>query len=133
MALGFTLGLHQFSQRLILNPSRGLCSRQWTAVRVRGLEHIAVAQVRIMRDSQEFTIAGAILLKQVPQLLDAGGFKIAKRAVRHIIIAENHITVKVRSIPKRRIFIRHEGGELTRVVEIVCELLHLLPHAGDSV
>ena len=115
------LELLHLGQRLVVHPGlrpRGI-DRPALAVDFQRKHH-AIGEVRVVRNGEQLVPGLALAIHPGPQILRMGGVHRGKRHCRSLLrILEDHIAVQVAIVGRRSPFVRGEGGERARFVELV--------------
>ena len=89
------LALEHLRQRLPQRPAPGVGLVDLPAVAIARVEHLAVAEVRIVGDRHRVARAPGGGLQPLPQLLGMAGLVVAQRQVRDVVAAEDDDPVEV--------------------------------------
>ena len=92
---GGALALEDLRERFPQRPAPGVGFVDLPAVAVAGVEHLAVAEVRVVGDRHRVVRAARGGLQPVPQLFGVGGLVVAQRQVRDVVAAEDDDPVEV--------------------------------------
>ena len=83
-------------------------------------KHHAIGEVRVVRNGEQLVPGLALAIHPGPQILRMRGVHRGKRHGRNLLrILEDHVAVQVAIVGRRTPFVRGEGGERARFVELV--------------